>query len=328
MIIKSKSRKVGNFDQLYDYMKKGAEKHDNVHVFSRNVYSQDRDGVLNEFTENAQLFNKRKNSVYLYHEIISITRSKQLSVEKQQEALFHIVHEYIDHRAKNNLVYGYMHTDAINNLHYHVMISSNERGNNRNLRLSKKEFDQAKKHIENWTNKKYPDLKQGMVINKQAGKKTSHSGAELKKRTGKMPERERVSNALKDIFANSEDKQHFFSNLAAQHLEVYIRGKNIGFADIETGRKYRLKTLGLSSEFNLMSDKIELDEKRKQVDENDQQKKYQEAKGYKEAVKTKEPEQPVEKHTSKVKKAVEDIQKQRENQNNQNNTHNKGKNKS
>jgi len=208
------------------------------------------------------------------------------------------------------------------------MISSNERGNNRNLRLSKKEFDQAKKHIENWTNKKYPELKQGMVINKQAGKKTSHSGAELKKRTGKMPERERVSNALKDIFANSEDKQHFFSNLAAQHLEVYIRGKNIGFADIETGRKYRLKTLGLSSEFNLMSDKIELDEKRKQVDENDQQKKYQEAKGYKEAVKTKEPEQPVEKHTSKVKKAVEDIQKQRENQNNQNNTHNKGKNKS
>jgi hypothetical protein len=64
MIIKSKSRKIGNFDQLYDYMKKGAEKHDNVHVFSRNVYSQDRDGVLNEFTENAQLFNKRKNSVY------------------------------------------------------------------------------------------------------------------------------------------------------------------------------------------------------------------------------------------------------------------------
>lgn len=258
MIIKSKSRKVANFDQLYDYMKKGAEKHDGVHVFSSSVYTHQREKILQEFIDNSLLFKKRKNSVYLYHEIISITRTKGIATEKQQQALFHIVQEYVDQRAKNNLVYGYMHNDADNNIHYHLMISSNERGSNKNLRLSKREFDGAKKHLENWTNTHYPELKQGLVINKQAGKKTSHNGAELKKRTGKMPERERVFQALNNVFSTSADKQTFFEKLSSEHLEIYTRGKAIGFKDVNTGRKYRLKTLGLEKQFESMSSRIEL----------------------------------------------------------------------
>ncbi|QUI62495.1 hypothetical protein GSF04_08190 [Pseudoalteromonas sp. A22] len=258
MIIKSKSRKVANFDQLYDYMKKGAEKHDGVHVFSRNVYTHQREKILQEFIDNSLLFKKRKNSVYLYHEIISITRTQSVSVEKQQDALFHIVQEYVVQRANKNLVYGYMHNDAQNNIHFHLMISSNERGSNKNLRLSKHEFDRAKKHLETWTNKHYPELQQGLVINKQAGKKTSHNGAELKKRTGKMPERERVTKALERIFTQSVNKQQFFERLAAEHLEIYTRGKAIGFKDTVTDRKYRLKTLGLESQFTAMSKQIEL----------------------------------------------------------------------
>ncbi|WP_125780979.1 hypothetical protein [Pseudoalteromonas rubra] len=260
MIIKSKSRKVANFDQLYDYMKKGAEKHDGVHVFSKNVYTHQREKILQEFFENSLLFKKRKNSVYLYHEIISITRTQSVSVEKQQDALFHIVQEYVDQRARNNLVYGYMHNDAENNIHFHLMISSNERGGTKNLRLSKHEFDRAKKHLETWTNKHYPELQQGLVINKQAGKKTSHNGAELKKRTGKMPERERVNKALESIFVSSTNKQEFFSRLSAEHLEIYTRGKAIGFKDTVTGRKYRLKTLGLENQFAAMSKQIELEQ--------------------------------------------------------------------
>ncbi|MBR8842402.1 hypothetical protein [Pseudoalteromonas sp. JC3] len=260
MIIKSKSRKVANFDQLYDYMKKGAEKHDGVHVFSKNVYTHQREKILQEFFENSLLFKKRKNSVYLYHEIISITRTQSVSVEKQQDALFHIVQEYVDQRARNNLVYGYMHNDAENNIHFHLMISSNERGGTKNLRLSKHEFDRAKKHLETWTNKHYPELQQGLVINKQAGKKTSHNGAELKKRTGKMPERERVNKALESILVSSTNKQEFFSRLSAEHLEIYTRGKAIGFKDTVTGRKYRLKTLGLENQFAVMSKQIELEQ--------------------------------------------------------------------
>jgi len=258
MIIKSKSRKIGNFDQLFDYMKKGADQHHGHHVFSKNVYARDRDGILEEFQFNARLFPKRINSVYLYHEIISITRSEAMSLREQQAALHHIVSEYVEHRATNNLVWGYMHNDAKTNLHFHLMISSNPRGGTKNLRLSKKQFDTAKKHLETWTNTHYPALRQGIVINKEASKKTSHKGDELKKRTGKMPERERVTQALGQIFSTVKDKTTFFAQLQSEHLEIYTRGKQIGFVDTLTGRKYRLNTLGLSDQFDAMSKQIEL----------------------------------------------------------------------
>ncbi len=43
-------------------------------------------------------------------------------------------------------------------------------------------------------------------------------------------------------------------------FEVYIRGRNIGVLDTAHNRKHRLKTLGLLDEFNLMSERIKLDE--------------------------------------------------------------------
>lgn len=264
MIIKSKSRKIANFDQLFDYMKKGADQHHGHHVFSKNIYARDRDGILEEFQFNARLFPKRINSVYLYHEIISITRSEAMSLREQQAALHHIVSEYVEHRATNNLVWGYAHNDAKTNIHFHLMISSNPRGGTKNLRLSKKQFDTAKKHLETWTNTHYPKLCQGIVINKVANKKTSHKGDELKKRTGKMPERERVSQALDNIFSTTKDKTTFFAQLQSEHLEIYTRGKQIGFVDTLTGRKYRLNTLGLSDKFETMSKLIELENTQKQ----------------------------------------------------------------
>lgn len=310
MIIKSKSRKIGNFDQLYDYMKKGAEKHTGPHVYSRNVYAREREGILKEFTDNAELFTKRKNSVYMYHEIISITRTQGLSVAKQQAALHQIVQEYVECRAKNNLVWGYMHNDAQTNLHFHLMISSNERGSHKNLRLSRKDFDESKKHLESWTNTHYPELKQGIVINKKAQKKRSQSGVELEKRTGHLPERERVSEALKHIFSNASSKAEFFDQLSAAKLEIYTRGQQLGFVDSDTGRKYRLATLGLGSEFTQMSQKIELETVKHQTKQSEKTEPLTEEKSQ-----AQKPEKSAEstelKPESKEQKAKNALQQQR-----------------
>lgn len=309
MIIKSKSRKIGNFEQLYDYMKKGAEKHNGPHVYSKNVYSRDRDGILKEFADNAELFTKRKNSVYMYHEIISITRTHGLSVEKQQAALHQIVQEYVENRATNNLVWGYMHNDAKTNLHFHLMISSNERGNTKNLRLSIKDFEDSKKHLESWTNTHFPELQQGIVINKKAQKNRSQNGVELEKRTGHLPERERVTKALEQIFAKTTAKADFFDMLSAEHLEIYTRGQQVGFVDSMTGRKYRLSTLGLHQAFATMSQKIDLEQqhnKRQQAENPAGPLKTEHAE------KTAPLQQSAEYSQSKQQKAKEALQQQRE----------------
>jgi hypothetical protein len=71
MIIKSLSRKKPSFIQLYDYMVSGAEK--NHFVISKNLYNTDtRRDVIGSFQANAKHLPKRKNGVFLYHEIISL----------------------------------------------------------------------------------------------------------------------------------------------------------------------------------------------------------------------------------------------------------------
>ena len=52
-------------------------------------------------------------------------------------------------------------------------------------------------------------------------------------------------------FEASQDKQSLLDALGRENLELYVRGKNIGVIDHESGKKHRLKTLDLE-----MADRI------------------------------------------------------------------------
>jgi hypothetical protein len=256
MIIKSMSRAKPSFSQLVFYMEKSNK--DSEYNIYNHFFEKDTKGVIQTFEENGKRITKRKNGVYIYHEILSLTKSKNLSDKDIKLRLREIAFEYVQNRAKNNLVYGVIHNENKDNIHYHLMISSNEKGSQKKTRLSKQNFDEIKKNLEKNVLEKYPELEQKKVINKQAERKLSNKGAELKRRTGKTPQREEVVNKLKQTFSNTSNKQEFFDNLTKNNLEIYLRGKTIGFLDKTNNRKHRLKTLGLEKEFEEMSDKISL----------------------------------------------------------------------
>jgi len=285
MIIKSMSRKEATFGQLLNYMEDG--RHDKHYTINHNTYGKNKENIKNAFEHNASFFKKYKNSVYMYHDIISITRNNELTEEKQKECLKKIILEYISKRAKNNLVYAVLHTDKEDNLHYHIMISSNEREQVKNHRLSKFEFDKIKKELEIHVLEKYPELKQEKIINKPAAEKLSNKGAELKRRTGKTPQREYVKDHLKTIFDSAKTKQEFFEQLEKHKLEIYVRGKTISVLDKENNRKHRLKTLGMLDDFNKMSDLLEKVESKQEKEPV-----YQEnTKPYKEKIRVKSREE-------------------------------------
>ncbi|MCI5167142.1 MAG: hypothetical protein D3903_13865 [Candidatus Electrothrix sp. GM3_4] len=254
MIIKSMSRKKPSFGQLYKYILKEADPEYN---FTQNLYSNDFEGVRQEFKQNYCFLKKQKNSNSLYHEIISLTKSG-IDLVQQKEKLLEIVREYIQARAKNCLVFGSLH-EAKDNIHFHLMISSNELEQEKNHYLSRKQFDQIKRKLEDHVLKKYPELEQARVINKAKKQEgiLSRKEYELKKRTGKITKRESIQYRLTQIFNSSPTKEIFFVNLRSNNIEIYTRGKaTIGFQDLgdEKKRKYRLKKLGLSAEFNKMSE--------------------------------------------------------------------------
>lgn len=261
MIIKSMSRKQATFSQLVDYFEDGRQ--DEKYNIYHNVYSTDAEKIKTEFQENAAYVGKRKNGVYMYHEILSITKTKNLTEERQKEILKNIGLDYIQNRAKNNLVFGVLHDDKDDNLHYHFMISSNELQSEKKHRLSKNEFSEFKKDLEQKVLTKYPELEQKKLINKEpkaekeTGEKLSNKGAELKRRTGKTDQRDDVKERLKTVFSASRTKADFFNALETEQLSIYVHGNTIGIVDKVTERKHRLKTLGMLDEFHSVSKIIE-----------------------------------------------------------------------
>jgi hypothetical protein len=259
MIIKSMARKEPSFGQLIEYMLDidKADQHYSVH---QNLFSRNAEEIEQAFLDNAALMRKRKNGNYLYHEILSITKAEKLEAKEQKRILRDVAYEYARHRASENLVFGTLHDDHDNHLHYHLVISANALGEAKKTRLSKRQFDQLKKGMEQRVLETYPELEQALVINQEAGEKLSRKGAERKRRTGKVPERDALKAKLQAIFDECDTKEDFFAAFNKANLEFYVRGKTLGVKDLATDRNHRLKTLGMLDNFQALSDRIELDE--------------------------------------------------------------------
>lgn len=255
MIIKSMSRKEPSFESLLAYLHRG--RIDERFQFYHNLYSRRRDEVGREFVENAGHLRKRQGGVYLYHEILSIKKSTRLSEFRQKEMLQEVAQRYVLSRSQRSLVYGVLHDEHLEHLHYHLLISANEAGSAERIRLSKADFAQVKTQLEAMVQQLYLELEQGMVMSQPAkGEKLSRKGGELKRRTGKTPERDDLKARLHRVFS-AENQAEFFELLAVQQVRVYVRGQSIGFEDLKTGRKHRLKTLGLEAEFAAVNARIE-----------------------------------------------------------------------
>ncbi len=243
MIVKSMSRKVPSFGQLTQYIDRdeGQERWRIRH----NVMARDPDRIRGEFEQNGALLSKRKNGVYLYHEIISITRARGLSEEEQKARLQEIAETYVASRCPDNLVYGGLHQDKEHSFHYHLMISANRVGDSRRLRLSKAQFREVQVQLERHVLQTMPELEQKVAIDKRAERRKSRSEAELERRTGEVPKKDQLRARVLEALEAASDRDALLQAFGRSELELYVRGKTLGVIDLETGAKHRLKTLDL-----------------------------------------------------------------------------------
>lgn len=241
MIVKSMSRKVPSFGQLVGYIDRESG-HERYRI-RHNLLARDPERIREEFETNASLLQKRKNGVYLYHEILSITRAQGLTPDEQKERLYQISQDYIAARCPDNLVYGGLHQDKEHSYHFHLMISSNRAGEEKRLRLSKAQFREVQVKLEEHVLLRYPELEQKLAIGKRSDRRISQAEAELERRTGSRPERQTVLDRVREALETSIDRETFLSALGRSDLELYVRGKNLGVVDLESGKKHRINTL-------------------------------------------------------------------------------------
>jgi len=275
------SRKTASFSQLINYINKGREK-DDEYCFKHNIYANKPYTITKEFLENHKTLKKRKNTNSLFHEVISIKYQKGYSKEQLREILKDITEQYIKARANNCLVYSVIH-EQHNQIHAHLMISSNELDSTKTYYFSKHQYKQIQELTRKYAYEKYPQLEHEEIKNqskeksKQSSKRKSKivdSEVHLKKRTGKDSEREKLRERLKTIFGLAKDGQEFIKFLRMEKLELYQRGQTFGFLDQESSKKYRLKTLELENEFQSMNDSFFKHQNEKQF-QNDKSKQAQ-----------------------------------------------------
>ena len=253
------SRKTSSFGQLIQYMNSTTQ---NQYDIYRNLYELRKEQIKIEFENNAKYIKRRKNGIYMYHEILSIKKTDNIPIQRQKEILKQITQEYLSNRAKNNLSYGVLHDDKTNNLHYHLMISSNERDRSKKTRITKAKFKQIKINLEKKLLRQYPELNQTQVMNNIPKKKISNKGTELKRRTGKTPHRTYTKETIQNIFQYSQDRQDFLSRMNKGGLKLYNRGNTFGVIEINTGRKYRLNRLGILGDFNIMQENMKMNKEK------------------------------------------------------------------
>ena len=242
-----------SFGQLLYYINKGATK--NVGAVLHNFKNQEdhTKKIEAEFLENFQHLSFRKNGVVLYHEILSFSVHDRAKLNS--EIIEDLGREYLQLRAPEALAYAKPHFES-DTVHLHVVISSNLIGSKKKLRLSKKEFAGVKREIERIQKERYPELCNSLVMDKEVKKKrrkTRREGERERRMKGEgridLNEKERTANALKDCLLASSSQDDFTAKLKQAGFNFYVRGKTLGVQNIETGKRHRIKTLGLMKDY-------------------------------------------------------------------------------
>jgi len=260
MIIKSLSRKNGSyrsFQQLYDYITRddGCDQRFN---FTHNFFADDRDSILREFARNAEFIPKRKNGNYLYHEILSFTRSTKLSQTQQLEIIRNIALRYVQDRARGCLAFGGVHTDKNNQLHVHIIVSANQLDQSSKHSLSTKVFDQIKRNAEAYVLEHYPEMEQEKLINQtQEDKLKASSQREqaFQKRTGKKSDKQLFKEQVEALMSQANTDEQFRELLELHGIAYTYKPANITLTNPNTNSKrntHRLKTLGLQESYETM----------------------------------------------------------------------------
>ncbi|WP_291728712.1 relaxase/mobilization nuclease domain-containing protein [Bernardetia sp.] len=271
MIINSNTRKDISFRQLVGYIYEEhlhradgeeieEEKRDErdfilLHNFQDyGVDLENTEEIANAFLENDKQRRRRKNGVTMYHEIASFAPEDQDKMTRSM--LYDMARKYIELRAKNGLVLARPHFDK-DHVHIHFMISGNEQGNNRSMRVSKEQFKGQRRAMEEYQLSNYPQLSKSYVQSrdgvqkKQKYNRTKQEKVkrQMEKRTAKFSIFALILEEFEAAISKAHNLKTLVKEIKGKGYQVYERrGQATGI--VVNNKKYRFTTLAAKTKYN------------------------------------------------------------------------------
>jgi hypothetical protein len=262
MIIHACSKKSPlMFGRLLDYLRR-EQGHDPLPPRGINLMSlpEDRDDVLREFAGNYYAHSaRRRGGVVLWHEVIAPHPQDALRVT--EDMLYDLAGQYVAERAPRALAYMQVHleSDAEYRPHVHLMISGNEIGSEKQVSLRKPDYHRIRLRMREYAEERYPELLQAYEPSRDRRRRREVSRVQERgrlnevKREGGRSKQEtgtRVTDAVRSALLAAAGQRDFEARLLEQGLDYYELGgkKTPGVRDVETGKCYRVRTLGLEKD--------------------------------------------------------------------------------
>jgi len=250
MIVKIKSHKRPAFEKILNYMLHSKDRLFNKEGKSFIATHNLKGNSISEWTKQYKVneefrLRKRKDSVYLTHEILSWHKddAKHITLAKMED----MAREYVRLRNPRGIYLAVPHFDR-EHYHIHILASGIEFRTGKSMRLSKQNLQKLKKDIQQYQIERFPELSKSVV---EHGKKekslVSDKEYQLKLRTGRETEKEKLLGLLKACYRKSTSRESFYKMINECGLKTYDRGGKIRGV-VYKDYKFRFKRLGFTEE--------------------------------------------------------------------------------
>ncbi len=193
---------------------------------------------------------KRKDSVTMYHEILSWHKddARSITPEKMEQ----MTREYIRLRGATGA--KILAVPHYNKSHYHVhLLVSGVDTAGKAMRLSRSELGELKKQIQNFQIEKFPELTKSIVAHGRNWKvRTTDKEVQMVHRVKKMSTRERIRIIVLECQERATSEHNFLVLLRARNVATYMRGGKV-YGVTYDEKRYRFSSLGLSESNYVLS---------------------------------------------------------------------------
>lgn len=221
-------------------------------VVAHNLKGNRIDGWVNQLKAiEAGRTRKRKDSVTMYHEILSWSDldTPSMTPEKMER----MTREYVKKRGVNGAILAVPHFNK-NHYHVHLLVSGVDRSG-KAMRLSREELADLKRQIQSFQVEQFPELHNSLPAHGRKSKLcATEKEMQYKKRTGKQTMREKVAEIVTSCLKRSKSDEEFFALLLEQDMETYVRGRRV-YGVVCEGRKFRFGTLGIDLHDQISKDR-------------------------------------------------------------------------
>ncbi len=245
MLVKIKTRKKPSYRQLLEYILNDKERlydpSGKSFLIVHNLKGDSVDLWEKQFLQNMKYRAvKRKDSILLYHEILSWhPEEKNISLEKMEE----LAREYISRRNPSGMYVAVPHFDK--HYHVHICASAWEYHNGRSLRLDKAALQKLRQDVQKRELELYPELTRSAVRHGSGtGRVFSDKQWQVKNRLGRESDKEVLIEKLNACLSKAKSMDGFLKLLKGNEMRPYERNGRFTGVWYE-GRKFRFKRLGV-----------------------------------------------------------------------------------